>query len=74
MIEQFEIAWCGAYGVKDAGLTTAVRDTTQFQAASLSKPVFAYAVPLVSTTRRAALSQSAHLTSACSGQAPGAES
>ena len=34
--------------------------------------VFAYAVPLVSTTQRATLNESAHLTSACSGQAPGA--
>lgn len=39
-----EIAWHAAYGVKDAATGEPVGGDTVFEAASLSKPVFAYAV------------------------------
>ncbi|MDQ3804229.1 MAG: serine hydrolase [Acidobacteriota bacterium] len=39
-----ELAWHRGFGVRSAALKDAVRDDTVFEAASLSKPVFAYAV------------------------------
>jgi CubicO group peptidase (beta-lactamase class C family) len=44
LISENEIAHCGAYGVTDAESGQPVEATTLFQAASLSKPVFAYTV------------------------------
>ena len=44
VIDGSEIAWCGAFGVTDSGASRPVGATTAFQAASLSKPVFAYTV------------------------------
>ena len=44
VIDDSEIAWCGAFGITDAGTAAPVGLTTAFQAASLSKPVFAYTV------------------------------
>ncbi len=38
------VLWHRAFGVKDAGTGVRVDDSTIFEAASLSKPVFAYAV------------------------------
>ncbi len=43
-IHNYEIAWCSAFGTKDADRGSIVENTTVFQAASLSKPVFAYTV------------------------------
>lgn len=44
LIQNGEIIWNGSYGVRSAETNTAVNDSTLFQAASLSKCVFAYAV------------------------------
>ena len=44
LISENEIAHCGAFGVTDAETGQPVFSTTVFQAASLSKPVFAYTV------------------------------
>jgi CubicO group peptidase (beta-lactamase class C family) len=44
LIRGGEVAWQHAFGVKDAKTHEAVNDNTVFEAASLSKPVFAYAV------------------------------
>ena len=44
VLTEGEIAWSGAYGVKVAGSADSVTEHTVFEAASLSKPVFAYAV------------------------------
>jgi len=44
LISENEIAHCGALGVTDAETGQPVEMTTVFQAASLSKPVFAYTV------------------------------
>jgi CubicO group peptidase (beta-lactamase class C family) len=43
-IEEGQVAWTGAFGVRDAATGALVTKTTIFEAASLSKPVFAYAV------------------------------
>ena len=43
-IEAGKIAWAGSFGVKNVKTGDKVDDRTVFQAASLSKPVFAYAV------------------------------
>jgi CubicO group peptidase (beta-lactamase class C family) len=44
VIENGKIAWIGSFGVKNVTTGDKVDDRTVFQAASLSKPVFAYAV------------------------------
>ncbi|HSB12376.1 MAG TPA: serine hydrolase [Blastocatellia bacterium] len=44
LVRNGEIAWQHAFGVKDATTKDPVSDNTVFEAASLSKPVFAYAV------------------------------
>lgn len=44
VIQDGEIAWHGNFGVADAATGARVNDDTVFEAASLSKPVFAYAV------------------------------
>lgn len=44
LIEDGRIAWVGSFGTKNAKTGAKVDDRTVFQAASLSKPVFAYAV------------------------------
>ncbi len=43
-VESGKLAWHEAFGVKHAGTGEPVTETTVFEAASLSKPVFAYAV------------------------------
>lgn len=43
-IENGEVAWEGAYGVTNIATGTPVKADTLFQAASLSKPIFAYTV------------------------------
>jgi CubicO group peptidase (beta-lactamase class C family) len=42
LIRDNRLAWCDGFGVTGADPVTAVGTTTVFQAASLSKPVFAY--------------------------------
>ncbi len=44
IIRDAEIIWHGAYGVRNINTKEAVNDSTIFQAASLSKTLFAYAV------------------------------
>lgn len=44
VIQDGEVAWRGALGVRSVGDEAAVDDRTVFTAASLTKPVFAYAV------------------------------
>lgn len=44
LIEDGKIAWIGSFGVKNVTTGDKVDDRTVFQAASLSKPVFGYAV------------------------------
>jgi CubicO group peptidase (beta-lactamase class C family) len=44
VVRDGRIAWKRAFGVSDAGSGAPVADDTIFEAASLSKPVFAYAV------------------------------
>lgn len=44
VIDDSEISWCGSFGLTDAGTAAPVGRATAFQAASLSKPVFAYTV------------------------------
>jgi CubicO group peptidase (beta-lactamase class C family) len=43
LIQNQAITWCGAFGLTDASAGHDVTSGTVFQAASLSKPVFAYA-------------------------------
>lgn len=43
-IKEGKISWLGNFGVKNTKSPAAVDDSTVFEAASLSKPVFAYAV------------------------------
>lgn len=43
-VENGELAWEGAYGVTNIATQTPVDEHTLFQAASLSKPIFAYTV------------------------------
>ncbi len=44
LIRDAEVAWSRGFGVKNVETKEAVDDNTVFEAASLSKPVFAYAV------------------------------
>lgn len=44
IISDAKIAWRRAFGVKDAAAKVPVNDETMFEAASMSKPVFAYVV------------------------------
>jgi len=44
IIEEGRLSWQGSFGVRKAGSPDPVRPETVFEAASLSKPVFAYAV------------------------------
>ena len=44
VVRDGKVLWKGAYGVKDATTSAAIDDDAIFEAASLSKPVFAYAV------------------------------
>lgn len=44
IIDDFKIAWTKTYGVMDSASMRPVTDSTLFQAASISKPVFAMAV------------------------------
>ncbi len=44
VIRNAKLAWRHGFGFKDAGTKKAVADDTVFEAASMSKPVFAYAV------------------------------
>lgn len=44
VIRDSRVAWTEGFGVKSVETNVAVSETTVFQAASLSKPVFAYAV------------------------------
>jgi CubicO group peptidase (beta-lactamase class C family) len=44
IVRDGEVAWVHAFGVKNSETKEAVTDDTIFEAASLSKPVFAYAV------------------------------
>lgn len=42
LIDNGDVVWTGAFGLRDAGTGEAVTDETVFEAASLSKPVIAY--------------------------------
>jgi len=44
LVEEGKVAWVGSFGARNAKTGDKVDDRTVFQAASLSKPVFAYAV------------------------------
>jgi len=44
LVRNGEVSWQHAFGVKDSKTKEPVTDSTVFEAASLSKPVFAYAV------------------------------
>ena len=44
LVQDGKVAWVRAFGVKDSKSKAPVTDETVFEAASLSKPVFAYAV------------------------------
>jgi len=44
VIQNGEIAWMSGFGVTQIGTTDSVTEKTMFEAGSLSKPVFAYAV------------------------------
>lgn len=44
IVENNRIAWTGTWGVKRAGTVDRIDDRTLFEAASMSKPLFAYAV------------------------------
>jgi CubicO group peptidase (beta-lactamase class C family) len=44
IVQGGRLAWSRGFGLKDASLKTRVDETTMFEAASMSKPVFAYVV------------------------------
>jgi CubicO group peptidase (beta-lactamase class C family) len=44
VVQDARLAWTRSFGVKDASLNTRVDDGSMFEAASMSKPVFAYVV------------------------------
>jgi CubicO group peptidase (beta-lactamase class C family) len=44
LVREGRIVWSGAFGISNANTRKPVTSTTIFEAASLSKPVFAYAV------------------------------
>ena len=44
VIENFEVAWAGGFGIRKVGELAEVEPHTPFQAGSISKPVFALAV------------------------------
>lgn len=44
VLENGELSWLGQYGIKTYGQPEAVTDQTIFEAASMSKPIYAYAV------------------------------
>jgi CubicO group peptidase (beta-lactamase class C family) len=44
LIQNAKVAWLQGFGVKDASLNVPVDEATMFEAASMSKPVFAYVV------------------------------
>lgn len=44
VVDQHEVAWTQSFGVMSASTQAPVSDDTLFEAASMSKPVFAYAV------------------------------
>lgn len=44
VISQARVAWQGGFGVNDAASQKRVNDRTMFEAASMSKPAFAYVV------------------------------
>ena len=44
VLDNGRVAWQGSFGVKNADTGEPVKDDTVFEAASLSKPVFAYGV------------------------------
>lgn len=44
VVREGRVLWHGAFGVRDASTGARIGDDTIFEAASLSKPVFAYAV------------------------------
>lgn len=60
VLDEGEVRWTGAFGTTDASGGTAVTEETVFEAASLSKPVFAYAV--LRLARRGVLDLDAPLT------------
>ncbi len=44
LIDSKQIVWCGCYGFKRAGSSDPVNEETVFEACSMSKPLFGYAV------------------------------
>jgi len=55
LIQNGQLSWSGAFGVKHRDSAERVDDTTVFQAASLSKPAFAFAVMHLVARRSIAL-------------------
>jgi len=52
LIEDFDVAWAGGFGVQRRGKEKSVSADTLFQAASVSKPVFALAVMRLAKSRK----------------------
>ncbi|GAB3702259.1 hypothetical protein GCM10027592_31480 [Spirosoma flavus] len=55
LIDNGQISWCAGFGVKDSITKQPVSTTTIFRAASLGKPVFAFAVLQLSQQGKIAL-------------------